>query len=155
MRYTMAPKSTGCFEIINEAGEMEFEARIHNLPRSVTLLDRTGREVASSHGRILHDEIDIRIEGQDVAKIRDVSCGLLHYPILSAFGLLEAIWRSFGWGSTLTLTRDGVPVARKDLQILRDDPVRGKDKHTTEITDGENKPFVLATLLAAEALRHA
>jgi hypothetical protein len=149
MRYTMTRphKLQERFEIANEADEIEFEARVHSFG-SVSLLDRTGREVASSH--VLFDGgADIRIEGKDVAKIFFVRQA--HgYSIPSAFGEFEATVQALGWGDRWTLTRDGVPVATREDQILKNDPVRGTNKHQVEITDGENTAFVLVTLFAVK-----
>ena len=136
------------FEIANEAGEIEFEARVHS-SGSVALLDRTGREVASSHVPAFRSGADIRIEGKDVAKVFPVShTGGRGYSIPSAFGELEASLQLLGWGNRWTLTRDGVPVATEEDQILKNDPVRGPNKYQVEITDGENATFVLITLFA-------
>jgi len=141
------------FEIANKAGEIEFEARIHS-SGSVALLDRTGREVASSHVPAFRSGVDIRIEGKDVAKVFPVPhTGGVGYSIPSAFGELEATRQALGWGDRWTLTRDGVPVATREDQILKDDPVRGTDKYQVEITDGENAAFVLVTLFALKYLR--
>jgi hypothetical protein len=150
MRYTMTRphKLQERFEIANDAGEIEFEARIHS-SGSVALLDRTGREVASSHVPAFGGGVHIRIEGKDVAKVFLVPhTGGCSIP--SAFGELEATRQTLGWGDRWTLTRDGVPVATREDQILNNDPVRGTNKHQVEITDGENTAFVLVTLFAVK-----
>ena len=140
------------FEIADEAGEMEFEARVHG-SGSVTLLDRAGREVASSHVPAFRGGVDIRIEGKDVAKVWSVPHTGGSYAIPSAFGELEATWQPMGWGDKWTLTREGVPVATREDQILKDDPVRGTDKYQVQIADDENAAFVLVTLFAVKYLR--
>jgi hypothetical protein len=155
MRYTMTRphKLRERFEIANEAGEIEFEARVHG-SGSVGLLDRTGREVVSSHA-LFSGGVDIRVGGKDVARVyRIPHTGGGPVPltlgITSAFGEFEATRQTLGWGDRWTLTRDGVRVATSEDQILKDDPVRGTGKHRVEITDGENAAFVLVTLFAVK-----
>lgn len=140
------------FEIANEAGEIEFEARFH-ISGSIALLDRTGREMASSHSLGFDNGWvqGIRVEGKDVAKVFLIP-HTPGYRIPSAFGELEATRQTLGWGDRWTLTRDGVRVATKEDQILKDDPVRGTGKYRIEITDGENAAFVLVTLLLVKSL---
>ena len=134
------------FEIANEAGETEFEARIH-ISGPIALLDRTGRELARSHGSPGFGSgfaYGIRVEGKDVATVFHVPH--TGFRITSAFGELEATCQTTGYGDRWTLTRDGVRVATEEDQILKDDPVRGTGKYRIEITDGENAAFALVAL---------
>jgi hypothetical protein len=148
MRYTMTRprKLQERFEVANEAGETEFEARIH-ISGPIALLDRTGRELARSHGSPGFGSgfaYGIRVEGKDVATVFHVPHA--GFRITSAFGELEATCQTTGYGDRWTLTRDGVRVATEEDQILKDDPVRGTGKYRIEITDGENAAFALVAL---------
>jgi hypothetical protein len=157
MRYTMTRphKLLERFEIANEAGEIAFEARIHGYG-AVTMRDRAGREVASNSGLASGSGVEVRIGGKNVAKVFRVphtggcSCVPSIFGIPSAFGEFEATVQTTGWGDRWTLTRDGVCVATKEDQILKDDPVRGTGKYRIEITDGENAAFVLVTLFVVK-----
>ena len=131
------------FEIANEAGETEFEARIH-ISGAIAVLDRTGQELARSDALEALDGVHIRIGGNYAARVFRVPH--TGWRISSAFGELEATHQTTAYGDRWTLTRDGVRVATEEDQILKDDPVRGTGKWRIEIADGENAAFVLVTL---------
>jgi len=131
------------FEITDAAGAPQFEARGH-LGSRITLHDRDGQEVADIRKHLLTDTHEVYVGGQRAAQVRHAGIFGDKYDIESAFGYLTARGRFDG--GDYTVTRDGTPVAR----MVRKFSLR--EKFAIDVADGENQAFLLALVLAIEAI---
>jgi uncharacterized protein YxjI len=127
------------FEITDVAGTPLFEARGH-LGSRISLLDNNGQEAADIRKHIMTDTHEVYVSGQRVAQVRHGD----KYDIETSFGRLEARGRFDG--GDYTVSRGGAPVAR----MVRKFSLR--EKFAVDVADGENQPFLLAIVLAIEAI---
>jgi uncharacterized protein YxjI len=131
------------FDISDSAGTPQFEARGH-LGARISLLDGNGQEVAEIRKHVMTDTHDVYVAGQRVAQVRHAGIFGDKYDIDSAFGWLQARGRFDG--GDYTVSRGGVPVAR----MVRKFSLR--EKFAVDIADDENQAFLLAIVLAIEAI---
>jgi uncharacterized protein YxjI len=131
------------FDITDGSGTPVFEARGH-LGARISLLDGYGQEVAEIRKHIMTDTHEVYVGGQRVAQVRHAGIFGDKYDIESGFGRLEARGRFDG--GDYTVSRGGAPVAR----MVRKFSLR--EKFAVEIADDENQPFLLAIVLAIEAI---
>jgi uncharacterized protein YxjI len=145
MEYVMASRWSLMerFEITDAAGTPQFEARGH-LGSRITLHDSYGQEVADIRKHMLTDAHEVYVGGQRAAQVRHAGIFGDKYDIESAFGYLTARGRFDG--GDYTVSRDGVPVAR----MVRKFSLR--EKFAVDVADGENQAFLLALVLAIEAI---
>jgi len=145
MEYVMASRWSLMerFEITDAAGTPQFEARGH-LASRITLHDTNGREVADIRKHMLTDTHEVYVGGQRAAQVRHAGIFGDKYDIESAFGYLTARGRFDG--GDYTVSRDGMPVAR----MVRKFSLR--EKFAIDVADGENQAFLLALVLAIEAI---
>jgi len=145
MEYVMASRWSLMerFEITDTAGTPQFEARGH-LGSQITLHDSNGQEVADIRKHLLSDTHEVYVGGQRAAQVRHAGIFGDKYDIESAFGYLTARGRFDG--GDYTVSRDGTPVAR----MLRQFSLR--EKFAIDVADGENQAFLLALVLAIEAI---
>jgi uncharacterized protein YxjI len=145
MEYVMASRWSLMerFEITDAAGAPQFEARGHVGSR-ITLHDRDGQEVADIRKHLLTDTHEVYVGGQRAAQVRHAGIFGDKYDIESAFGYLTARGRFDG--GDYTVTRDGTPVAR----MVRKFSLR--EKFAIDVGDSENQAFLLALVLAIEAI---
>jgi len=145
MQYVMASKWSLMerFEITDGSGTPQFEARGH-LGAKITLHDYSGREVADIRKHMMSDKHDVYVGGQQVAEVRHAGFLGDHYDIQSAYGMLAA--RGHFNGGDYTLSRDGAPVAALRRQFSL------REKFAIEIADNEEQAFLLAVILAIEAI---
>lgn len=131
------------FDITDASGRPQFEARGH-LGAAISLLDSDGREVAEIRKHMLGDAHEVYLGGQNVAQVRHAGIFGDKYDIDSSFGRLEARGRFDG--GDYTVSRGGAPVAR----LVRKFSLR--EKFAVDIADSENQAFLLALMLAIEAI---
>ncbi|HKD89438.1 MAG TPA: hypothetical protein VKB62_12990 [Streptosporangiaceae bacterium] len=131
------------FDITDSSGTPVFEARGH-LGARISLLDSNGQEVAEIRKHIMTDTHEVYVGGQRVAQVRHAGIFGDKYAIESGFGRLEARGRFDG--GDYTVSRGGAPVAR----MVRKFSLR--EKFAVDIADDENQPFLLAIVLAIEAI---
>ena len=131
------------FDITDGSGTPVFEARGH-LGARISLLDSYGQEVAEIRKHIMTDTHEVYLGGQRVAQVRHAGIFGDKYDIETGFGRLEARGRFDG--GDYTVSRGGVPVAR----MVRKFSLR--EKFAVDIADDENQPFLLAIVLAIEAI---
>jgi uncharacterized protein YxjI len=145
MEYVMASRWSLMerFEITDAVGTPQFEARGH-LGSRITLHDSNGKEVADIRKHMLTDTHEVYVGGQRAAQVRHAGIFGDKYDIESAFGYLTARGRFDG--GDYTVSRDGVPVAR----MVRKFSLR--EKFAVDVADGENQAFLLALVLAIEAI---
>jgi uncharacterized protein YxjI len=145
MEYVMASRWSLMerFEITDAAGTPQFEARGH-LGSRITLHDSNGQEVADIRKHLLTDTHDVYVDGQRAAQVRHAGIFGDKYDIESAYGYLTARGRFNG--GDYTISRDSVPIAR----MVRTLSLR--EKFAIDVADGENQAFLLALVLAIEAI---
>lgn len=131
------------FEITDTAGTPRFEARGH-LGSRITLHDSSGQEVADIRKHLLTDTHEVYVAGQAAARVRHAGIFGDKYDIESVFGHLTA--RGHFDGGNYTVSRDGAPIAR----MLRQFSLR--EKFAVDVADDENQAFLLALVLAIEAI---
>ena len=131
------------FEITDGVGTPQFEARGH-LGSRITLHDPQGREVADIRKHLMTDTHEVYVGGQQAAQVRHAGIFGDRYDIQSAFGYLNA--RGHFDGGDYTISRDGTPVAR----MVRRFSLR--EKFAVDVADNENQVFLLALVLAIEAI---
>lgn len=145
MEYVMASRWSLMerFEITDAAGAPQFEARGH-LGSRITLHDRDGQEVADIRKHVLTDTHEVYVGGQRAAQVRHAGIFGDKYDIESAYGYLTARGRFDG--GDYTVNRDGTPIAR----MVRKFSLR--EKFAIDVADSENQAFLLALVLAIEAI---
>jgi uncharacterized protein YxjI len=131
------------FEITDSSGAPEFEARGH-LGSQITLHDNQGQVVADIRKHVFSDTHEVYLDGQRMAQVRHAGIFGDRYDIDSGFGMLTARGR-FG-GGDYTVSRDGTPVASMVRQFSL------REKFAVDIADNENQAFLLALVLAIEAI---
>ena len=145
MQYVMSSKWSLLerFEITDSAGAPQFEARGH-LGSQITLHDTRGQEVADIRKHVFNDTHDVYVDGQQVAQVRHAGIFGDRYDIESAYGLLNARGRFAG--GDYTVSRGGLPVAQMTRQFSL------REKFAVDVSDDENQVFLLALVLAIEAI---
>jgi uncharacterized protein YxjI len=131
------------FEITDSSGAPQFEARGH-LGSQITLHDNHGQEVADIRKHVFGDTHEVYLNGQQVAQVRHAGIFGDRYDIASGLGMLTARGRFAG--GDYTVSRDGTPVARMVRQFSL------REKFAVEVADNENQAFLLALVLAIEAI---
>jgi uncharacterized protein YxjI len=145
MQYVMASKWSLMerFEITDGSGTPQFEARGH-FGSKITLHDYSGQEVAEIRKHMMSDKHDIYVGGRQVAEVKHEGFFGDHYDIQSGYGTLTA--RGHFNGGDYTLSRDGAPVAAMRRQFSL------REKFGIDIADNEDPAFLLAVILAIEAI---
>ncbi len=145
MEYVMSSRWSlmQSFEITDGSGARQFEARGH-LGSQITLHDNNGQEVAEVRKHVFTDTHEVYLNGQRMAQVRHAGIFGDRYDIESGFGLLTARGRFDG--GDYSVSRDGRPVASMVRQFSL------REKFAVEIADNENQPFLLALVLAIEAI---
>ena len=145
MEYVMASRWSLMerFEITDASGAPQFEARGH-LGSRITLQDSNGQEVADIRKHLMTNTHEVYLGEQRAAQVRHAGILGDKYDIESAYGYLSARGRFDG--GDYTVNRDGVPVA----QMIRKFSLR--EKFVIDVADSENQAFMLALVLAIEAI---
>ncbi len=145
MEYVMSSKWSLMerFEITDTYGTPQFEARGH-FGSQITLHDMSGQQVADIRKHVFSDAHEIYVGGQQLAKVRHAGFLGDHYNIESAYGMLTA--RGHFNGGNYTLDNGGAPVAAMQRQFSL------REKFAIDIADGQNPVFLLALMLAIEAI---
>jgi uncharacterized protein YxjI len=131
------------FDITDEAGNAEFEARGH-FGAQISLHDRSGQQVATIAKHMFSEVHDVSLGGQKVAEVRHTGFFGDRYEIDTPHGTFAARGRLMG--GTFELARDGVPVAQMARQFAL------REKYGIDIADGEDPVLILALMLAVEAI---
>jgi uncharacterized protein YxjI len=131
------------FEITDRSGTPQFEARGH-LGSRISLLDSSGQEVADIRKHMLTDTHEVYVGGQQTAQVRHAGIFGDKYDIQSAYGNLSA--RGHFDGGDYTVSRGEIPVARMVRQFSL------REKFAVDVADDENHVFLLALVLAIEAI---
>jgi uncharacterized protein YxjI len=131
------------FEITDGTGTPQFEARGH-LGSRISLHDTSGQEVADIRKHVMTDTHEVYVNGQRAAQVRHAGIFGDKYDIDSGYGNLNA--RGHFDGGDYTVSRDGTPVATMVRQFSL------REKFAIDVADSENHVFLLALVLAIEAI---
>jgi uncharacterized protein YxjI len=131
------------FDITDPHGQLQFEARGH-LGSRISVLDASGREAAEIRKHLMTDTHEVYVDGQRMAQVRHAGIFGDKYDIESGFGRLTA--RGHFDGGDYAVSRDGMVVAR----LVRRFSIR--EKFAVDIADDEHQAFLLAVILAIEAI---
>jgi uncharacterized protein YxjI len=131
------------FEITDESGALAFEVRGH-LGSRLTVHDASGQQVAEITKRMFSETHEVYVGGDLAAQVRHGGFFGDRYEISSAYGVFEARGRMAGWD--FALTQGGMPVAQMNRQFSV------REKFAVDIADNENAVFVLAIMMAVEAI---
>lgn len=145
MEYVMSSKWSLMerFEITDGSGTPMFEARGH-FGSQITLHDTSGRAVADIRKHVFTDTHEVYLDGQRVAQVRHAGIFGDRYDIESSYGVYNARGRFDG--GDYTIGRDGSIVARMVRQFSL------REKFAVDVADNENQVFLLALVLAIEAI---
>jgi uncharacterized protein YxjI len=131
------------FDITDPEGALAFEARGH-LGASITLHDAAGRQAASVTKHLFSEVHEVEVDGQQVAQVRHTGFFGDRYEVESSYGVLSAQGRLMS--GDLSLARNGQVVAQMARQFSF------REKFAVDVADSENPAFILAVLLAIEAI---
>jgi uncharacterized protein YxjI len=147
MRYVMSNKwaITEHFVIADDSGSPRFDVRGSlSLTQHLTFRDQSGHEVAEIRKHLMTTAHDILIGGERVAEVRHAGFFGEHYEIDSSFGEFTAKGSFTGWD--YTISHGGQVVAR----ISREFAFR--EKFLVDTVDGGNDIFILAVVIAIDAI---
>ena len=147
VRYVMSNKwsLSKHFVITDEAGNPCFDVRGNlGLTQRLTFCNQAGHEVAEIRKHLMSTAHDILIGGQPVAEVRHTGFFGERYDIGSSFGQFSAKGSFTGWD--YSIAQDGQLVATISRELAL------RERFAVEIADGMNDVFLLAVVLAIDAI---
>lgn len=132
------------FVITDESGTARFEVRGNLVSSRLSLSDQSGRERALIKKHLMSTSHEIQVDGEYAADIRHQGIFGERYEISSRFGQLVAKGSFGGWD--YQISGDGRPVAT----VSRVPAFH--EKFVVDIADGTSDVFVLAVVLAIDAI---
>lgn len=147
MRYLMANKWSLLehFMIDDDSGNPRFDVRGNlGLTQRLTLRDQAGQELAEIKKHLLTTTHEILVGGRTAAEVRHEGFFGEHYDIDSSYGRLRAKGNFTGW--QYEISRDGQLVATVSRQLAL------REKFRIEIADGQDDAFILAVVIAIDAI---
>jgi uncharacterized protein YxjI len=147
MRYVLADKwsLTEHFLITDASGNPQYEVRGNlGLTQRLSFRDGRGQELAEIKKHVMTTTHEIIVGGQRAAEVRHTGFFGDHYDIDSSFGRLSAKGSFTGWN--YSIDRGHEPVARVSRELAL------REKFLVDIADGVNDVFILAVVLAIDAI---
>ncbi len=147
MRYVMSSKWSLVehFEISDQGGSPVFDVRGNlGLKHRLAIRDQSGQEVAEIKKHLMGTGHEIIVGGQRVAEVRHEGFFGDHYDIESSLGRLTAKGHFDGWD--YSISQQGQPVAHISRELAL------REKFAVDIADGMQDVFILAVVLAIEAI---
>lgn len=147
MRYVMSGKwsLTEHFVITDDSGTPCFDVRGNlGLTQRLSLRDQSGRELALIKKHLMTTRHEILVDGKSVAEVHHEGFFGEHYEVESDYGRLTAKGDFAGWN--YSINHDGRQVAT----VSREFGLR--EKFSIQIADGFNDAFILAIVLAIDAI---
>jgi len=147
MRYVMASKwgLTEHFVISDGSGAPVFDVRGNlGLTQHLSIRDQSGHELALIKKHMMTTAHEIMLGGQRAAEIHHGGFFGDHYDIDSSFGRLTAKGSFTGWD--YTISHGHQPVARVSRELAF------REKFLVDTADGVNDVFILAVVLAIDAI---
>lgn len=147
MRYVMSSQWSLIehFVITDDAGTPVFDVRGNfGASHRLSIRDQSGQELAELNKSLFTTRHEISVGGQHVADVRHEGVFGDRYEIDSGLGLLTAKGSFGGWD--YTIGRDGQTIATISREVSL------REKFTVDIAAGENDVFILAVVLAIDAI---
>jgi uncharacterized protein YxjI len=147
MRYQISSKwsLTEHFAITDDSGTPVYDVRGNlSLTQHLTMRDGYGQEVAEIKKHLMTTKHDIHVGGKRVAEVRHEGFFGEHYDIDSQFGRISAKGNFVGWN--YTIHQQGQPIAMVSRELAL------REKFLVEIADNANNVFILAVVLAIDAI---
>ena len=147
MRYVMSNKwsLTEHFVITDGAGNPCFDVRGNlGLTQRLSFCDQAGEEIAEIRKHLMTTAHDILIGGQPVAEVRHTGFFGERYDIDSSFGQFTAKGSFTGWDYSISHNGQLVATISRELAF--------RERFVVETADGMNDVFLLAVVLAIDAI---
>src|SRR5260370_15849066 len=147
MRYQIASKWSLAehFVVTDAMGTPRFDVRGRlSLSQRLSLCDQSGQELAEIRKHLMTTRHDIIVDGQRVAEVRHQGFFGQRYEIDSQFGRITAKGNFSGW--KYSMHQDGQLIATVSRELAL------REKFTVDIADNVNDVFVLAIVLAIDAI---
>jgi uncharacterized protein YxjI len=147
MRYQIASKWSMIehFVITDGSGTPRFDVRGRlSLTQRLSLCDQSGRELAEIKKHLMSTRHDIIVNGQQVAEVHHEGFFGEKYEVESQFGRITAKGNFDGWNYSIHEGHRLIATVSRELAL--------REKFTVDIADDVNDVFVLAIVLAIDAI---
>ena len=147
MRYVLASKwsVTEHFVITDSSGTPRFDVRGNlGLTQRLTIRDHAGQELAEVKKHLMTTRHDILVGGQKVAEVHHTGIFGDHYDIDSSYGQLRAKGSFTGWDYTISNGHHHVARISREFSL--------REKFQVDVENGINEVFILAVVLAIDAI---
>jgi uncharacterized protein YxjI len=147
MRYVMASKwsLSEHFVIHDGSGGAVFDVRGNiGFGNRLSFRDQSGHELAEIKKHLLTTKHEILVGGKHAAEVHHAGIFGDHYDIDSSFGRLTAKGHFSGWDYTIHHGHQRVAKISRELAL--------REKFSIDIADGMNDVFILAVVLAIDAI---
>jgi uncharacterized protein YxjI len=147
MRYQIASKWSMIehFVITDGSGTPMFDVRGRlSLSQRLSLCDQSGQELAEIKKHLMTTRHDILVGGQRVAEVHHEGFFGDRYEVDSQFGRITAKGNFTGWNYSIHQGGHRVATVSRELAL--------HEKFLVEIADNVNDVFILAVVLAIDAI---
>jgi VCBS repeat-containing protein len=147
MRYDLSSRwsLTEHFVITDESGTPVFDVHGNlGLTQRLSFRDQSGQELAEIKKSLLTTKHEILVSGQHVADVRHEGIFGEHYEIDSSIGQLTAKGSFGGWEYSISRAGQAIATISRHLSF--------REKFTVDVANGENDVFVLAVVMAIDAI---
>lgn len=147
MRYQIASRWSMIehFVITDGSGTPRFDVRGRlSLSQRLALCDQSGRELAEIRKHMMTTRHDIIVDGQRVAEVHHEGFFGEHYEVDSQFGRITAKGNFSGWHYSIHQGGQLIATVSRELAL--------REKFQVDIADNVNDVFVLAIVLAIDAI---
>lgn len=114
------------------------------LTQHLSFRDQSGQELAEIKKSLLTTKHEILVSGQHVADVRHEGIFGEHYEIDSSIGQLTAKGSFGGWEYSISRAGQAIATISRHLSF--------REKFTVDVANGENDVFVLAVVMAIDAI---
>jgi len=133
------------FVITDESGTPVLDVRGNlGLTQHLSIRDQSGQELAEIKKSLVTTKHEILVGGQHVADVRHEGIFGEHYEIDSSVGQLTAKGSFGGWDYSISRAGQAIATISRNLSF--------REKFTVDVAPGENDVFVLAVVLAIDAI---
>jgi uncharacterized protein YxjI len=147
MRYEISSKwsLTEHFAITDDSGTPVYDVRGNlSMTQRLTMREGNGQEVAEIKKHLMTTKHEILMGGHKIAEVHHEGIFGEHYEIDSHFGRISAKGNFAGWN--YTIHQQGHPIATVSREFAL------REKFRVEIADNVNDAFILAVILAIDAI---
>ena len=133
------------FVITDGFGTPRFDVRGRlGLSQRLSLSDQSGQELAEIRKHLMTTRHDIIVDGQRVAEVHHEGFFGEHYEVDSSFGRITAKGNFSGWNYSIHQGGHLIATVSRELAL--------REKFQVDIADNVNEVFVLAIVLAIDAI---